>query len=111
MYQNVVETSHEGKVTIVWNQQVRTNKTIPNDKPDIIIRHNKKGTCMLIDVAIPGDRNVINKEDEKFLQPYNRNSAYVGSESRSDTGNTKGDWNHFKIIQTIPEQLTRKARN
>jgi hypothetical protein len=25
-------------------------------------------TCMLIDVAIPGDRNVINKEAEKILK-------------------------------------------
>ena len=66
MYQKSVETSHEGKVTILWNQQVRTDRTIPNDKPDIIIRHNRKGTSMLIDVAIPGDRNLINKEDEKF---------------------------------------------
>jgi hypothetical protein len=28
----------------------------------------KKGTCMLIDVAIPGDRNVIQKEAEKILK-------------------------------------------
>jgi hypothetical protein len=40
----------------------------PNSKPDIIIRDNEKGTCMLIDVAIPGDRNVIKKEAEKILK-------------------------------------------
>jgi hypothetical protein len=28
----------------------------------------KKGTCILIDVAIPGDRNVIKKEAEKILK-------------------------------------------
>jgi hypothetical protein len=43
------------------------NRTIPNNKPDIIIRDNEKGTCMLIDVAIMGDRNVITKEAEKIL--------------------------------------------
>jgi len=32
-------------------------------------------------------------------------------ESKSDTGNNRGDWNHFKITQTIPEQHARKARN
>jgi hypothetical protein len=62
-----VETSHTGKVTILWNQQVRTDRTIPNDKPDIIIRDNKKGTPMLIDVAIPGDSYVIKKEVGKIL--------------------------------------------
>ena len=39
-----------------------------NNKPDIIIRDNEKGTCMLIDVAISGDRNVIKKEAEKILK-------------------------------------------
>ena len=57
-----------GKVNILWNQQVQTDRTIPNNKPDIIIRDNEKRTCMLIDVAIPGDRNVIKKEAEKILK-------------------------------------------
>jgi hypothetical protein len=35
----------------------------------------------------------------------------VECESRSDTGNNKGDWNHIKITQTIPEQHTGKVRN
>ena len=55
------EINQEGKVTILWNQQVRTDITIPNNKPDIIMRHDKKGTRVLIDVAIPGDRNMIKK--------------------------------------------------
>jgi len=46
-----VETNHAGKVTILWNQKVRTNRIIPNNKPDTIICDNKKGTCMLIDTA------------------------------------------------------------
>jgi len=63
-----VETSQGGKVTILWNQQVQTDRTIPNNKPNIIIRDNEKGTCMLIGVAISGDRNVIKKsrEDSKI---------------------------------------------
>jgi len=63
-----IETSKEGKVTTLWNQQVRTDRTIPNNKPDIIIHDNKKGTCMLIDIAIRGDRNEIKKEGEKILK-------------------------------------------
>ena len=59
-----VETSQVGKVTILWNQQVQTDRTILSNKPDIIISGNEKGTCMLIDVAISGDRNVINRGRE-----------------------------------------------
>ena len=54
-----VETSQGGKVTILWNQQVQTDRNIPNNKPDIIIRDYEKRTYMLIDVAVSGDRNVI----------------------------------------------------
>jgi hypothetical protein len=63
-----VETSRGSKVTILWNQQIQTDRTIPNNKPDIVISNYEKGTCMLIDVAIPGDRNVIQKGSEKILK-------------------------------------------
>jgi len=52
----------------LWNQQVQTDRTIPSNKPNIIIRDNEKGTCVLIDVANSGDRNVIKKEAEKILK-------------------------------------------
>jgi hypothetical protein len=61
-----VETSHEGKVTILWNQQAWTDRIIRDNKPDSII-HDKKGTRRLMNVAIPRERNVIKKEAEKIL--------------------------------------------
>jgi hypothetical protein len=61
-----VETSQVGKVTALWNQKVQTDRTIHNNKPDIIILENEEGICMLISVA--GDRNVIKKEAEKILK-------------------------------------------
>jgi len=61
-----VKTCHAGKVSISWNQQSGTDRTIPSNKPDIVIRDNRKGTCVLKDAAVPGDRNVIKKEAEKF---------------------------------------------
>jgi hypothetical protein len=46
---------------------VQTDRTIyNNNKPDIIIRDNEKGTCTLIDIAIPGDRIVMKKEPRRF---------------------------------------------
>jgi hypothetical protein len=47
---------------------VKTDKTIPNNKPGIIKRDIEQGTCMLMDSAIPGDRNVIKKKAEKILK-------------------------------------------
>jgi hypothetical protein len=37
------------------------------NRPDIIIKNKKDTTCLLIDVAIPSDKNVIQKEAEKKL--------------------------------------------
>src|SRR5215469_2131089 len=63
-----VVTNQGGKVTILWNQQVQTDRTIPNNKPDIIIRDHEMGTCTLIDVVISGDRNVIKKEAKLTIE-------------------------------------------
>jgi hypothetical protein len=63
-----VETDQGGNATILWNQQVQTDRTIPNNKPDIIIRDNEKRTCILIDVTISGNRNVFKKEALKILK-------------------------------------------
>jgi hypothetical protein len=56
-----VETGHGGKVTILWNQHVQTDRAISNNKPNFIIRDNEK---RLIDVAITGGRNVIKKAEK-----------------------------------------------
>ena len=47
---------------------MQTYRTIPNKRPDIIICDNETRTCMLIDVTISGDRNVIKKEAERILK-------------------------------------------
>ena len=52
----------------MWIQQVQTDRNVPNNKPDIIIRDNEEGTCMLIDVAISGDKNLITNETVKILK-------------------------------------------
>jgi hypothetical protein len=63
-----VETINKGKATILWKEPLKTDGTIPNNKPDIIIRDYKQATFMLIDAAITGDRNVIKKEAGKILK-------------------------------------------
>ena len=42
---NSVETTQGGKTTILRNQQVQTDRAIPNNKPDIIIRVTEQRTA------------------------------------------------------------------
>jgi hypothetical protein len=44
------------------------NRAIPNNITDITICDDEKGMCMLTDIAIPGERNVIKKEVKKILK-------------------------------------------
>ena len=63
-YEHVTRLAEKGlerNAIMVWNQQVQTDRTIPNNRPDIIMHDTEKGTCMLIDAAISGDRNVWKK--------------------------------------------------
>jgi len=46
---------------------MQTDRTIPNNKPDTIIRGNDKGTYVLKYVENSGDRNVIKKGAGKIL--------------------------------------------
>jgi len=55
-------------ITILWTQQLQTHPNNPNNKTNIIINDNEKGTCLLIGVAISGSRNVIKKVVEKSLK-------------------------------------------
>jgi hypothetical protein len=51
----------------MWNQVVKTDREVLTNRPDIIIKNRKDKICLLIDVAIPSDKNVIQKESEKKL--------------------------------------------
>jgi hypothetical protein len=55
-------------ITVLWNQEVQTDREVLGNRPDIIIKNKKDKICLLIDVAIPSDRNVVNKEAEKKLK-------------------------------------------
>jgi len=51
----------------LWNQAVHTDREVTANRPDIIIKNKNEKTCTLIDVAIPADRIVVQKEAEKKL--------------------------------------------
>jgi hypothetical protein len=55
-------------VTVLWNQAVHIDREVTANRPDIIFKNKKEKTCTLIDVAIPADRNVVQKKAEKKLK-------------------------------------------
>jgi hypothetical protein len=61
----------EKLVSVLWNQGVQTDRKVLANRPDIIIKNMRDKICLLIDVAIPSDRNAIQKESEQKLKYKN----------------------------------------
>jgi len=55
-------------VTVLWNQAVHMEREVTASRQDVIINSKKEKTCVLVDVAVPTDRNVVQKETEKKLK-------------------------------------------
>jgi len=66
---------------------------------------------MLMNVAIPGDRNVIKKEAEKILKYKDLTTEIQrmwNVKTRVIPVIIWSDWDHFQIIRKIRERHTRK---
>jgi hypothetical protein len=63
-------TEHED-VTVLWNQGIQTDREVLANRPDVIIKNKKDKTCLMIDVAAPSDKNIIQREAENKLKYKN----------------------------------------
>ena len=57
--QPVVTSNH---VKISWNVDIRTDQIILAHRPDIVVHDSVECSAILIDVAIPADLNIVDKE-------------------------------------------------
>jgi hypothetical protein len=71
-------------ITVLWNQ-IQTDREVLANRPDIIVKNK---TCLLIDVAIPSGKNIIQKLKRKY-----RNSENVEYEMLCQTSKHRGHRN------------------
>ena len=55
---------------MLWNQEVHTDREVVANRSAIIVKNREEKMSILMDMAIPVDRNVIQKDAEKKLK-YN----------------------------------------
>jgi len=53
-------------ITILWDMSIQTDREIKANRSDIVVKNKKEKSCLLIDMAIPTDRNTSEKVTEKL---------------------------------------------
>ena len=66
-YEHVPDSVLEnGGFKTLWNFSIQTDKVIEHRRPDIVFIDKIAKSCLIIDIAIPGDQNIMVKEQEKI---------------------------------------------
>jgi len=53
-------------VKILWDMNIQTNHVIEHRRPDIVVIDKDNKRALLIDIAVPPDARVEEKEQEKM---------------------------------------------
>ena len=66
-YEHVPDSVLENEgCKILRDFPIQTDKVIEHTRPDIVCINKIAKSCLIIDIAIPGDQNIIVKEQEKI---------------------------------------------
>ncbi len=58
--------TENGKAKILWDFDIHTDRRMSARRPDIVAIDKEKRTTLIIDIAVPEDRNINTKEREKI---------------------------------------------
>ena len=65
---NEVRVSEDGNVEIWWDRNVMTTKQLEHNRPDVVVIDRAARKWLIVDFAVPWDKNVVTKEDEKMAK-------------------------------------------
>ena len=51
---------------ILWDFNIQKDHLIVHRRPDIVVGNKKESTCDIIDIAVPGDKRVNQREIKKI---------------------------------------------
>ena len=68
-------TATQTGIEILWDVEIKTTTKIKHNIPDIVVKMPEEREWQLIDIAIPQDHNIVNKENEKVNKYIDLTSA------------------------------------
>ncbi|MEM7375718.1 MAG: reverse transcriptase family protein [Bacteroidota bacterium] len=63
-----VRKSEDGRIEIWWDRSVETTQQVESNRPDVVVVDHHLKKWLIVDFAVPSDRNVSNKEQEKIAK-------------------------------------------
>ena len=81
---NVVAETDDGKVIIYWDKSIKTGRKVSYNSPDVVVIDREENTWYIVDLAIPIDHHVKEKEEEK-IDKYMDLTAEVRGQYRVKT--------------------------
>ena len=76
-----------GRVKILWDFNIQTDHAIQHRRADIVVLYKNERKCYLIDIAVPGDKWIDLKEQEK-----------IGNYSQRQLQEVKKIWNLSQVV-------------
>ena len=67
MHKPKESTTKEG-IVLLWDMQINTDSRVLANRPDIVLHDTRLKSCLIIDVAVPVDKNSIKKIAEKITK-------------------------------------------
>ena len=61
-YEHALGVVENEEVKILWDLVIQCDKEIKARKPDIVVVNKNEKSCSIIDIAIPGDINLVKKD-------------------------------------------------
>ena len=63
-----VRVNEAGDVEIWWDRGIHTTKPMEHNRPDVVVVDRRNKHWILVDFAVPWDKNVVRKEEEKITK-------------------------------------------
>ena len=88
---------------LIWDMNIQCDNVIVERRPDIAIVNKIGKTAIIIDVAIPGDKTIIDKEKEKIekYQNIKREILRLLHLTKIDTCGLGSSWECYKELWDI----------
>ena len=87
--------------------RLHTAREVVDNRTDIIIKNRKETTCLLIDVAIAADGNVIRKEAQNELKYRSLCIEITANVEREVCDYTSRNWSHWSTNKRFKETFGR----